>query len=260
MDLQLTGKRALVTGSTAGIGFAIAARLAQEGAAVIVNGRTRQRVDAAMRAIGTGNVSGYAGDVSQAQGVRDLVERWPDVDILVNNAGMFEARPFVEITDEEWSHIWEVNVMSGVRLSRHYLPGMLRRGWGRIIFISSESAIQTPVEMVHYGVTKTAQLAVSRGLAEMTAGTAVTVNSVLPGPTKSEGVGGFVKQLAAQQNTDEAGVEKMFFEKARPSSLLKRFEAPEEIASMVAYIASPLSSGTNGAAIHVDGGCVRSIL
>jgi NAD(P)-dependent dehydrogenase (short-subunit alcohol dehydrogenase family) len=260
MDLQLTGKRALVSGSTAGIGFAIASRLAKEGASVIVNGRTQSRVDAAIRALGGGDISGFAGDFSQPQALNQLIERWPELEILVNNAGIFEARPFAEITDEEWNHIWEVNVMSGVRLSRHYLPKMLQRGWGRIIFISSESGIQPPVEMIHYGVTKTAQLAVSRGLAEMTAGTGVTVNSVLPGPTRSEGVEAFVKQLAAQQNTDEATIEKMFFEKARPSSLLKRFETPEEIADMVAFIASPLSSGTNGAAVRVDGGVVRSIL
>jgi NAD(P)-dependent dehydrogenase (short-subunit alcohol dehydrogenase family) len=260
MDLQLAGKRALVSGSTAGIGFAIASRLAQEGAAVIVNGRTSARVDAAIQRIGTGDVSGYAGDLSKPEDVRGLIECWPDVDILINNAGIFEPRPFPQISDEEWSRMWEVNVMSGVRLSRHYLPKMLERGWGRVIFISSESAIQPPVEMVHYGVSKTAQLAVSRGLAEMTAGTAVTVNSILPGPTRSEGVETFIKQLAADQKVDEAAVEKMFFEKARPTSLLKRFETPEEIADMVAFIASPLSSGTNGAAIRVEGGCVRSIV
>ena len=264
MDLKIQGKRALVTGSTAGIGFAIAARLAAEGASVIVNGRTQPRVEAAIRQLSSGNsgadVQGFAGDLSKPEAVQELTSRWPDLDILVNNAGIFEPRPFAEITDEEWTNMWEVNVMSGVRLSRHYLSRMLAAGWGRILFISSESAVQTPAEMIHYGVTKTAQLAVSRGMAELTSGTAVTVNSVLPGPTRSEGVSQFVKQLAAQQNIDEAGFEKIFFEKARPSSLLKRFETPEEIADMVAFLASPLSSGTNGAAVHVDGGCVRSIL
>ena len=256
MDLQLEGKRALITGSTAGIGFAIAAALAREGASVIVTGRTEERVIAAIGRIG--EAEGFAGDLANPPAIEELTRLYPSVDILINNMGIFFPKEFAQIADEEWSRIWEANVMSGVRLSRHYLPGMLARNEGRIIFISSESALQIPVEMIHYGVTKTAQVALARGMAELTAGTNVTVNSVLPGPTRSEGVEGFLKELALAGNTDEAAVEKNFFEKGRPSSLLKRFETPEEIANLVVYLASPLASGTNGAAVRVDGGVVRS--
>lgn len=263
MDLQLERKRALVTGSTVGIGFAIAAALAEEGAAVIVNGRTERRVEEALdklRQTGTrASVSGLAADLGTAEGAAKAVGEYPDVDILVNNVGIFEPKPFEDIPDEDWFHFFEVNVMSGVRLSRHYLPRMKQRNWGRIVFISSESALQIPVEMVHYGMTKTAQLAVARGLAESTVGTNVTVNSVLPGPTASEGVGDFVQRLADQKNTDRAAVEREFFRSGRPTSLLQRFEQPEEIAAMVAFLCSPLSSATNGAAVRVDGGVVRSI-
>ncbi len=259
MDLQLAGKTALVTGSTAGIGFAIAQSLAHEGAHVIVNGRTQQRVDAALGKLPAG-ATGLAADLGTAAGVAEAVERFPSVDILVNNLGIFEPKPFEAIPDADWFRFFEVNVMSGVRLSRHYLPRMKADGWGRIIFISSESAIQIPPEMVHYGFTKTAQLALSRGLAETTAGTGVTLNAVLPGPTSSEGVSEFVNQLAVQSGTGRDAVEKDFFRNARPSSLLQRFATPEEVAAMVTYVASPLSAATNGAALRVDGGVVRSIV
>jgi len=264
MNLELQGRSALVTGSSAGIGYAIAERLALEGASVIVNGRTQERVDQALarmaRSGGRGSVTGLAADLGTADGVRKAVEQFPDVDILVNNLGIFEPKAFEEISDADWLRFFEVNVMSGVRLSRSYLPRMKRRNWGRIVFISSESAVQIPTEMIHYGMTKTAQLAISRGLAETTAGTNVTVNSVLVGPTASEGVLEFVNQLAAQEKTDRASVEKEFFQSTRPTSLLKRMIEPKEIAAFVAFLCSPLSSATNGAALRADGGVVRSIL
>lgn len=264
MDLKLTGKTALVTGSTAGIGFAIAQSLAVEGALVYVNGRTQQRVDAAIAAIRSrvpaANVEGVAADFSRAVGAETVIAKVPAVDVLVNNVGIFEPKPFAEIPDTDWSRFFEVNVMSGVRLSRHYLPGMLRKNWGRIIFISSESAVQIPAEMVHYGMTKTAQVAVARGIAESVAGTGVTVNSVLAGPTASEGVGGFVEAMAKQQNKSKAEIEKEFFEKVRPSSLLKRFATVEEIAALATYLAGEPASATNGAAMRADGGVVKAIL
>ncbi len=260
MDFELRGKKALVTGSTAGIGFAIAKALAAEGASVIVNGRTKARVDKAVSELeSAGAVTGIAADLGTAEGCKSLLAALPQIDILVNNLGIFEAKPFGEITDEDWLHFFEVNVLSGVRLSRAYLPAMLQQNWGRILFIASESALQIPVEMIQYGMTKTAQLAIARGLAEMTAGTAVTVNSILPGPTKSEGVGDFVAGLAAQQGKSAADVERDFFLHARPSSLLKRFESPGEIAALTAFVASPKASGVNGAALRVDGGVVRAI-
>jgi NAD(P)-dependent dehydrogenase (short-subunit alcohol dehydrogenase family) len=263
MDLQLRGKRALVTGSTAGIGLATVEALAREGADVIVNGRTIPRVEAAVariRAVVPAvAVSGVAADVGTAEGCAAIVRAVPAVDVLVNNAGIFAPAPFEEIADAEWLRFFEVNVLSGVRLSRAYLPGMLAQGWGRIVFVSSESALHVPVEMIHYGTTKTAQLAVARGLAESTAGTAVTVNAVLPGPTRSEGVGAFLDDLARQQRITAAEVERAFFERARPTSLLRRFETPEEIAAFIAFVASPRASGVNGAALRVDGGVVRAI-
>jgi NAD(P)-dependent dehydrogenase (short-subunit alcohol dehydrogenase family) len=262
MDLQLRGRRALVTGSTAGIGFAIAEALAREGAALIVNGRSQARVEEALgRLAGTGaDLVGLAGDLGTAAGVDEAIACHPDLDILVNNLGIFEPKPFEAIPDQDWQRIIEVNFMSGVRLCRHYLPRMKERGWGRIIFISSESGVNIPVEMIHYGVTKTMQIALARGLAETCTGTAVTVNSVLPGPTRSAGVIQFVADLAAQQGVDTAQVERDFFATARPSSLLQRFAEPAEVASLVAYLASPLASATNGAADRADGGVVRSIL
>jgi NAD(P)-dependent dehydrogenase (short-subunit alcohol dehydrogenase family) len=264
MDLQLQGKRALVTGSTAGIGLAIARGLAREGAGVIINGRTAKRVDQAIAALKragiSGKVEGLAADLGTAGGTRTAIERFPEVDILVNNLGIFEVKLFEDIPDADWLRFFEVNILSGVRLSRHYLPGMKKRNWGRIVFISSESAIQIPSEMIHYGVTKTAQLAIARGLAETTAGTNVTVNSVLPGPTASEGVNTFVEELARDQKTTRQEVEKQFFQNMRPTSLLKRMAEPEEVANLVTFVCSPLSSATNGAALRADGGVVRSII
>jgi len=263
MDLGLTGKRALVTGSTAGIGFATARALAREGAHVIVNGRTHARVGQALARL-TGEhpgatLDGIAADLGSADGCRALVEQLPDVDVLVNNMGIFEPKPFEQIPDADWIRFFEVNVLSGIRLARHYVAGMRARNWGRIVFVSSESALQIPTEMIHYGMTKTAQLAVSRGLAETLAGTGVTVNSVLPGPTASEGVGGFVEQLARAQGVDHATVEREFFATARPSSLLRRFASPDEVAAMIAYVCSVQASATTGAALRVDGGVLRSI-
>jgi NAD(P)-dependent dehydrogenase (short-subunit alcohol dehydrogenase family) len=263
MDLGLTGKRAVVTGSTAGIGFATAKLLAREGARVLVNGRTQPRVDAAIDQIRSevagSNVEGVAADVSTAEGCAAVARAWPDADVLVNNMGIFEPKPFAEIPDADWMRFFEANVMSGVRLSRHYVAGMRARGWGRIVFVSSESGLQIPVEMIHYGVTKTAQLAVARGLAESLAGTGVTVNSVLPGPTASEGVGSFVAQMAARRGTDAATVERDFFRTARPSSVIQRFATSEESAAMIVYACSAPASATTGAALRVDGGVVRAI-
>jgi NAD(P)-dependent dehydrogenase (short-subunit alcohol dehydrogenase family) len=264
MDLQLTNKKAVVTGSTAGIGFAIASLLAQEGASIVVNGRSQRRVEQAVKRIRTeiknAQVTGVPADLGTKEGIDVLIHDVPVVDILVNNLGIFEPKPFSEITDEDWLRFFEVNVLSGARLSRFYLPRMLQRNWGRIVFISSESGLNIPVEMIHYGVTKTAQIALARGLAEATAGTAVTVNSVLPGPTRSDGVAQFVQDLAKGQGTDAASVEAEFFRTARPSSLLERFATPEEVAAMVVYVCSPRASATNGAALRVDGGVVRSIV
>jgi NAD(P)-dependent dehydrogenase (short-subunit alcohol dehydrogenase family) len=261
VDLQLTGKTAFVSGSTAGIGLAIATSLAREGARVIVNGRTPEGVREAIEAIrrSTGQeVHGFTGDLSLAERAGELVRRHPDVAILVNNLGIFEARGFEEISDEDWRRFFDVNVLSGARLARLYLPAMRKANWGRIIFISSESGVQIPAEMIHYGMTKTAQLAVSRGLAESLAGTGITANCVLAGPTRSRGVTDFVDTLARQQGKSFAQLEKEFFEKVRPTSLIKRFASPAEVASLVTYVASPLSSATTGAALRVDGGVVRS--
>jgi NAD(P)-dependent dehydrogenase (short-subunit alcohol dehydrogenase family) len=257
MDLELKGKTALVTGSTAGIGLAIATILAREGASVIVNGRTQERVDRAVA--DSGAAHGIAADLATEAGARAVIARFPAVDILVNNLGIFEPKPFEEIPDVEWLRFFEVNVLSGIRLSRHYLGTMRQKNWGRIVFISSESGLQIPKEMIHYGVTKTAQIAVARGLAETTVGTGITVNSVLPGPTKSEGVLEFVSKLASAGGVDSNAFEREFFTKARPSSLLRRFETPEEVAAVVAFVCSPVASVINGAAVRAEGGVIQSI-
>jgi NAD(P)-dependent dehydrogenase (short-subunit alcohol dehydrogenase family) len=263
MDLKLTDKKALITGSTAGIGFATARLMLQEGAEVVINGRSGERVDKAVaqlkELVPGAKVSGIAADFSKVNEIDALLAQLPEVDILINNVSIFEPKPFMEIPDEDWFRFYEINVMSGVRLSRHYVKPMLAKNWGRIIFISSESAINIPEEMVHYGMTKTAQLSVSRGLAEYTKGTNVTVNAVLPGPTMSEGVGGFMQDLAAAQETSVQEIEKNFFKDARPSSLLQRFTAVDEIANMIVYVSSPLSSATNGAALRADGGVLKTI-
>jgi len=262
MDLQLQGKLALVTGSTAGIGFAIARLLAVEGAEVIVSGRTAEAVDAAASQIRAAapraKVRGFAGDLGQAAVAERLVGEHPGIDILVNNLGIFEPKPFEDIPDADWLRFFEINVLSGARLARLCLPSMRHKDWGRIVFISSESAVQIPEEMIHYGMTKTAQLAISRGLAESLARTGITVNCVLPGPTKSRGVGDFVETLAQNEGKTFAEFEREFFERVRPTSLIKRFAAPEEVASLVAYVCSPLASATTGAALRVDGGLIKS--
>jgi NAD(P)-dependent dehydrogenase (short-subunit alcohol dehydrogenase family) len=263
LDLRLTDKTALITGSTAGIGLGIARSLAREGVQVYVNGRTQQRVDAAIATIRAetpaATVRGVVADFSTAAGADSVIAQLPAVDILVNNVAIFEIMPFAQIPDAEWLRFFEVNVMSGIRLARHYLPGMLAKNWGRILFISSESAVQIPAEMVQYGVSKTAQVAVARGIAESTAGTGVTVNSILPGPTRSEGMGSFLDAMARDQKKSPEQIEQEFFAHVRPSSLLKRFATVDEVAALVTYMASELSSATNGAAMRVDGGVVQAI-
>ncbi len=261
MDLKLTDKLALVSGSTAGIGLAIAEALAREGARVIVNGRAQASVDTVvdrLRSETGADVLGFAGDLTTAESAEALAGRFPGVEILVNNLGIFEPKAFEDIPDADWTRFFEANVLSGVRLARLYLPAMRAANWGRIIFISSESAVQIPVEMIHYGMTKTAQIAVARGLAEAVAGTGITVNSVLPGPTRSRGVEDFVEALARREGKSFEVLEAEFIETARPTSLIRRFSSPEEIASLVAYVASPLASSTTGAALRVDGGVIRS--
>ncbi|MFM9263572.1 SDR family NAD(P)-dependent oxidoreductase [Tychonema sp. BBK16] len=264
MDLKLSGKIALVSGSTGGIGLAIVTTLAEEGATVIINGRTQERVNNAIdqiqQSVPNAKLQGIAADLGTPAGVELLLQKVPEVNILVNNLGIYGSKAFADISDEEWMNILEVNVMSGVRLSRHYLPLMLKQDWGRIIFISSESGLNIPAEMIHYGVTKTAQLALSRGLAETTAGSQVTVNTVLPGPTRSEGVEDFIQGLSKDQNISIEQVEKEFFTKTRPSSLIQRFASTSEVAALVAFVASPLASAINGAALRVEGGVVRSIV
>ena len=260
MDLKLQNKLALVTGSTKGIGFAVAALLASEGSKVIVNGRTQSAVDEAVKKIREqapkAEVLGFAGDLSTAKAAQEIAQKFPQVDILVNNLGIYERKPFEQISDEDWQRFFDINVMSGVRLARAYLAGMKERNWGRVVFISSESGIQIPADMIHYGMTKTAQLAVSRGLAETCVGTGVTVNAVLAGPTLTDGAKlGIEKRMPGKPRAE---VQEHFFLHTRPSSLLKRYATPEEVASMVAYVCSPLSSATNGAALRVEGGVVRA--
>ena len=264
MHIDLSGKQAVVSGSTAGIGYAIAKGLAGAGAKVVINGRSAGKVEVAARRLAEdvpgAAIEAVAGDLADAAGVQQFVREVPTADILVNNLGIFEPKPFLEIEDDDWERFFQTNVMSGVRLSRHYLPGMLSRQWGRIVFISSESGVQIPAEMVHYGVTKTAQLAVSRGIAESIAGTGVTVNAVLPGPTRSEGVGDFFGTLARERGISVEALEAEFIQKNRPSSLIRRLAQVEEVANMVVYVCSQQASATTGAALRVDGGVVRSIV
>jgi NAD(P)-dependent dehydrogenase (short-subunit alcohol dehydrogenase family) len=263
MNIDLIGKSAVVSGSTAGIGFAIALGLARAGAHVFVNGRSEKSVQTALARLAKdapgARVEGVAADLSTADGVTAFVSRVPDTDILVNNVGTFEPKAFEDIPDEDWQRLFDVNVMSGVRLTRHYLPGMVKRNWGRVVFISSESALQIPVEMIHYGMTKTAQLAISRGLALSVAGTGVTVNAVLPGPTLTEGVAQMFAALAKEKGITAAEVEKQFIAQDRPTSLIRRVADAEEIANMVVYVCSPQASATTGAALRVDGGVVNFI-
>lgn len=264
MDLQLQNKLALVTGSTAGIGFAIAKSLAAEGASVIINGRTESRVSEAIAAIRAAHpnarLESLVADLSTPDGADQTIRLFPEVDILINSLGVYEHRPFEETSDEHWRAIIETNFMSGVRLSRHYLPHMKAVNWGRIIFLSSESGVNIPPEMIHYGVTKTMVLALSRGLAETTVGTAVTVNSVLPGPTLSEGVGRFLADHAKARGIAIETIQQEFLRSLRPTSLLDRFATTDEVANLATFVASPLASAINGAALRVDGGVVRSIV
>jgi NAD(P)-dependent dehydrogenase (short-subunit alcohol dehydrogenase family) len=263
MNIDLSDKTALVTGSTAGIGYAIAKGLAASGAKVVINGRKEKTVAKAAEElgieVGATLVRGVAADVSTAAGCAKLVEEAGQVDILINNAGIFEPKDFFEIPDSEWTRFFEVNVMSGVRLSRALMPAMLKRNWGRIVFISSESALNIPTEMIHYGFTKTAQLSIARGLAELTGGTGVTVNSVLPGPTRSDGVEDFLAAMARENNTTLEEMAKSFVKQFRPTSLLQRFATVEEVANMVVYVSSKEAAATNGAALRVEGGLLRSI-
>lgn len=261
MNINLSGKRALVTGSSSGIGYAIASGLLAAGADVVINGRSATRVDEAVERLGgTPKVTGIAADVGTATGCQTLISHLPEIDILVNNAGIFRPRPLLEIEDSEWTEIMEINVMSGIRLTRHYLPNMMHAGWGRVVFVSSESALQIPPEMVHYGVSKTAQLAVARGFAEAAANSGVTVNSILPGPTLSEGVAAFVSDLMGDvaSNAEEAGA--LFVREHRPSSLLGRLATTDEVASLVVFLASSQASAITGAALRVDGGVLRTVV
>lgn len=257
MNLELQNKTALITGSTKGIGFAIARGLAAEGVRVFLNGRSEATTQSAIERMGQG-AQAAVGDVSTAEGCRRLLDSLPPVDILVNNAGIFEPKPFAEIPDADWERFFQVNVMSGVRLTRALFPGMLARNWGRVVFISSESGVQIPEEMIHYGLTKAANLALVNGLAQLTRGTQVTVNAVLPGPTASEGVSEFVGTLAGQAQQTPEQFEKEFFRSVRPTSLLQRFATVDEVANLVTYVCSPRASATNGAALRVDGGVLRA--
>jgi NAD(P)-dependent dehydrogenase (short-subunit alcohol dehydrogenase family) len=263
MKIELRGRKAIVTGSTAGIGRAIAEGLARAGASVVINGRGEQRVAAALdeirELVPDAELTGIAADLSTAEGSAALVAQVADADILVNNLGTAHPNGFFEQSDGEWLDLFQINVMSGVRAARHYLPAMARRGWGRVVFISSESAIMIPKEMIDYGMTKTAQLAVSRGLAELVSGTGVTVNAVLPGPTRSEILGNWMKATAQEQGITQEEAEQNFLKTMRPTTLLNRFTTTEEIANMVVYVCSEQASGTSGAALRVDGGVIRAI-
>jgi NAD(P)-dependent dehydrogenase (short-subunit alcohol dehydrogenase family) len=260
MDLQLGGKTALVTGSTAGIGLAIAKQLAREGVVVTITGRNQEKLDAAAAEVGAhGKVIAVLADPATADGAAAIIAAQPEVDILVNNLGIYEAKPFTEISDADWHNIFEVNVVSGARLARHYFPRMLASGWGRIIFIASESGLLPPAEMIHYGMTKTAQLAIARGLAEQTRGTQVTVNSVLPGPTRSEGIIEFMRSVVDTKGGSDAELEAEFFEKLRPLSLIRRLTEADEIGAITTFLASPLAAVTNGAAMRAEGGIIPTI-
>jgi NAD(P)-dependent dehydrogenase (short-subunit alcohol dehydrogenase family) len=260
MDLQLKGKTAVVTGSTAGIGLAIAERLAAEGVEVTIIGRNQAKLDEAAAQIAkVGKVNAVLADPATAEGAAALIAAVPETDILVNNLGIYEAKAFTDISDADWHRFFEVNVVSGARLSRHYFPKMLEKNWGRVIFISSESALMIPSEMIHYGMTKTAQLSISRGLASQTTGTGVTVNSVLPGPTRSEGIVDFMRSTVSNGDAPQDEVEKQFFEELRPLSLIRRLIEADEIGAMVAFLSSPLAAATNGAAIRAEGGILPTI-
>lgn len=263
MIIDLTGRRAVVTGSTAGIGRATAEGLARAGAAVVVNGRTTERVDRAIaemrEAFPDGDITGIAADLATAEGSQAFLVEAADADILVNNVGTAFLRDFADITDQDWLSLFQLNVMSGVRMTRHYLPRMVAKGWGRVVFVSSESAVNIPKEMIDYGMTKTAQLAVSRGLAESVAGTGVTVNAVLPGPTRSEILGNWMAAQAKDEGITQEEAEQAFLRTARPTSLLGRFATTEEVANMIVYLCSEQASATTGAALRVDGGVVRFV-
>lgn len=258
MNLQLNGKKAIVTGGSAGIGFAIARTLAEEGVEVTIPGRDLKKLNEAIGSL-PGSIRGVEADPTTAAGAAKLIAQVPATDILVNNLGIYESKNFADITDEDWLRYFEVNLLGGIRLSRHYFPGMLERNWGRVIFVSSEAGAETHPDMIHYGVTKTGQVVVARGLAELTKGTNVTVNSVLPGPTRSEAIVGYLQGLASTPDATPAQAEKEFFEKYRPTSLLQRMAENSEVASLVAYLASPLAAATNGAAVRCEGGILRAL-
>jgi NAD(P)-dependent dehydrogenase (short-subunit alcohol dehydrogenase family) len=259
VDLQLNGKKAIVTGGSAGIGLGIARALAEEGVEVTIPGRNRRKLDEAIASL-RGAVHGIEADLATSEGAAKLIDQVPETDILVNNLGIFESKNFSDITDEEWLRYFEVNLLGGIRLARHYFPAMLNQNWGRVIFISSEAAAVTHPDMIHYGVTKTGQVVVSRGLAEMTKGTKVTVNAILPGPTRSEAIVGFLQDMASTPNATPEQAEKEFFEKHRPTSLIQRMAEESEVASLVAYLASPLAAAINGSAIRCEGGILRALL
>jgi NAD(P)-dependent dehydrogenase (short-subunit alcohol dehydrogenase family) len=269
MHIELTGRKAIVTGSTAGIGRATAEGLVRAGAAVVINGRRHARVEEAVRQMRQvfphSDIAGFAGDLSTLEGVEAFAEQVPDADILVNNVGTAHIRDYhgiediAKIPDDDWLGLFQLNVMSGVRMSRHYLPRMVKAGWGRVVFVSSESAVNPPKEMLDYGMTKTAQLAVSRGLAEAVAGTGVTVNAILPGPTRSEILGRFMAKQAEVSGITQQEAEQRFLGAMRPTSLIQRFATTDEVANMIVYVCSEQASATCGAALRVDGGVVRYI-